>query len=439
MMGIRSGLATFAAKAANQLAKHLPPMGVMVEANGTSYQTAYSMLGDNLNPSTFFQQAGRRTLMEQVREMDDADPELFGMMSTRRQAVLGFDRTITGEGPVADFVREVFAGFRNFDGTLFEMLASIPAGFSVSEVVWEPVDGKIVPIKLLPRYQDKFVFGKDWELKLQGSLVNEAVPVPPMKFLVTTYAGEYGNRYGSGIYQKVYWYWLFRKEAVRWWSMFTEKLVFPPMIGRLPKNNFAQDDADKLENFISGIRSNASVMLPEGFDIDLLEAEKSGTTTAYDSFIERMKSGMAIAILGQPGTTESGSVGSYARVCAQDQVRKDLMRSDISMLESVINDDLIKWIVDLNFPGVTEYPHWSINYQEKAPPQEQANVLEVLVRSGVKVPQAWAQEQFGIPVPQAGEETLSMTQFTSPLSGAMTFSERQFEAERTAFLREVKR
>jgi phage gp29-like protein len=417
--------------------KEKPVTGECEAAKGEDIFSYFnSVHQDPVNPNDFWEKEKSRTMIEQVRAMDEADPRLWGMMDTRKQAVIGLDRQITGEGKEADFVREVFKGIKNFSDIIMQMMDAIPCGFSPVEIIWNYLGGKVVIEDLKPRCPDKFFFDADWKLRLSLGAKTDGELMPEKKFLVFSWRSRYGNRYGEALYQKIYWYWYIAKNITKFWSIFSEKHGSPTVIGKLPKGNANPDDVAAVKSFVKNIKNHAGITLPDGFAVELLEAQRSGSIDTFERFAKWLENGMAIAILGQTGTTESSDSGSYAKVAAQDIVRQDIIKADITFLESVINDYLIRWLVDYNFENVKDYPKWHIIYDEKPDIKMLADVTSILVNAGDdQIPLSWIHKKVGIPEVEEGEPVFSR----APAPAVPTFAEFQFRRDQEIFLKEARK
>lgn len=392
---------------------------------------------DQINPNDFFQNEGGRTLVEQSQIMKTTDPHLSGVLMTRKLAILGLKREIQGEGPIADFVRDIFKNLKNFDWTLYEMMAAIASGFSVTEVVWDLLQIKgatrIIPVKLKPHNQDYFHFDRDWTLYVKDAKGEKTFyPDEMRKFMIFTYMGEYGSRFGCGKLQEIYWYWYFKKNSMKFWGIFTERFAAPVMIAHYPSDATAEDKI-KVDTFIKNFKNSQGLQVPEGFIFDLLEATRSGSVDSYKTFMEYLDAGISKAILGQTLTTEPGRSGSYSLGQIHNLVRGDILKSDITFLETLINDSLVRWIVDFNFPGpIDDYPKWSINVDNSYDPIALAPVIKSLVDSGHnRIPLSWINKIYGIPELNEGEAVLQ----PSPAQTATQFFS---ELEREAYRKSLK-
>jgi hypothetical protein len=110
---------------------------------------------------------------------------------------------------------------------------------------------------------------------------------------------------------------------------------------------------------------DAVIVLPEGFDLKLVEA-KANTKQIYEAQIEMANNAIAIAIRGGNLTT-SHEGGSRAAIEGQerrgDQVK---LRFDASTLGATIHDQSLKWWAEFNFGDskLAPWPEWPVEEDE---------------------------------------------------------------------------
>ena len=369
------------------------------------------------NPNDFFGKSDS-DIVEQIRHMDNTNPTLYGLFQTRKLSLLALKREIIGEGQEADFVRANFAGIPKFHNKFNQILNAIKCGVSITEIIWDEwKGGKWGIYDLLPRYQGKFIFSRskspkiyEDELKLLTSdKSEEGIALNPYKFAVMTYDEEYGNRYGNALYQKIYWPWFFIKNADKFWSIYTERFAGP-----IPKfsseGKIDTEDEEKLTYFIKHVKSASGIILPNGIAMELLQAAQGGAEN-YKEFINHHREEIAIGVIGQPSTVQSGGTGSYARDKVRENItRKDILGADIKLSETFFNDEIIKHMIDLNFANITDYPKWRIN---KGIIEDFDIMIDVIVKLhnlGVPITKNYIYETFGMPIPGEDDDLLPAPQ-----------------------------
>jgi phage gp29-like protein len=138
--------------------------------------------------------------------------------------------------------------------------------------------------------------------------------------------------------------------------------------------------------------------------VELMEASRGGTVT-YESLCDYMDRQISKAVLGQTLTTEvsSGGGGSYAASKTHDEVRQDIKVADAGMIAECLNDTLIKWLVNYNFAGVTDYPKMAHITENEFVLKELAERDEILTtKIGVQVDANYWYTTYKLPVPEGG-------------------------------------
>lgn len=372
---------------------------------------------DNQDPVVLYESNGKG-----LKLYDDVDRDAHAgsVLQTRYLAVIGKEwliepaggkskkgrrPVVTREQLIANFVEKALYAI-NFDQARQEILQAILYGFYPAEIMWKytVIDGRtaIVPARILGKHPKRFTFALDRSLRLLTPNNQwDGEPVPDRKFIVFTY-GSSDDPYGKGLGQKLWWPVWFKKNGIKFWAVFLEKFGMPTGVGKYPPGT-VKEQQDKLLSAIGAIHSETGIAIPDNMIIDLLEATRSGKVT-YESFPEYMDRQISKAVLGQTASTE-GTPGKLGNEEVQGEVRADILKADADLLCECLNNSLIKWIVDFNFPGVTEYPHIWIRTKEEGDLKPLADRDETLVNKiGLPVGKKYFYEKYGIPEPVEGED-----------------------------------
>jgi phage gp29-like protein len=318
---------------------------------------------------------------------------------------------------VADYVSSVLENC-NFDQARQELLKAILYGFYNLETIWKVENGNLVISKFIGKHPRRFVFTPERELHLltlQDMIVGEALP--PRKFITFTY-GDSDNPYGRGLGQRIWWPVWFKKNGIKFWMIFLEKFGMPTVKGKYPSGT---DKAmqDRLMEAIETIQTDTGIKIPDTMDIEFLEAARAGTVS-YEQLCGYMDKQISKAVLGQTASSE-GTPGKLGNEKSQEDVRQEILEADADLLDGCLNDNLIKWIVDLNFPGVIAYPKVK-TYAHAKPDLTAQSVIDktLIVDIGLPVTKSYLYETYGIPVPQEGDDLVTITLKTpqAPLSDA---------------------
>ena len=347
-------------------------------------------------------------LQQRVLAVVGKEWEIIPARSARKS---GRPASTTQEQVVADYVSEVLENC-NFDQARQEILKAVLYGFYCVEIMWSTGDRPVPPTartisikKLIGKHPRRFLFTPERELRLL-TLQNmvEGETLPERKFITFTY-GDSDNPYGRGLGQRLWWPVWFKKNGVKFWIVFLEKFGMPTVKGKYPPGA-TPEQQQKLMDAIESIQSDTGIKIPDSMDIEFLEASRAGTVT-HEQLCDYMDRQISKAVLGQTASTE-GTPGKLGNEKAQGDVRQEIIEADADLLDGCLNDTLIPWIVDYNFPGVTEYP--KIKTYAAAKPDLSAQSLidkTLVVDIGLPIGTAYFYETYGIPEPEAGEELVN--------------------------------
>lgn len=388
-----------------------PPKPAKGEIAGSKDDIYRAYVGKILtNPDQVLRKESKAGL-DLYREMMDKDAQISSLMQTRVNGVVSKNWDInpaseeTRDVEIADFVRSALDNI-DFEGDMKDLLQAIGLGYYPSEVMWRPPGEKVAIEDIRGRNPRRFTFDIDGKMRLltRGNMVN-GIELPERKFLVHTFDPRDEDPYGTAVMRKCYWPWWFKKNAIKFAVIFAEKFGMPTVKGIYPPGA----DADSLLDILKAIQQETALVVPEGTEIDLLEAQRRGTVDIYKFLIEEFANAeLAKAILGQTLTSSEGRHGTQALGSVHWQVRQDILEGDAKSLMGVINNQLISWLVDFNFTGIDKYPSLKIEYEEPEDLQALAERDSTLVKDiGLPLARKYFYERYGLPEPEEGEELVS--------------------------------
>lgn len=343
------------------------------------------------------------------------DPQIAATLQTRTKSVIGKEWKVTpatdkrNDVKVADFVTNVLLGF-NFDYAREALLTGLFFGFKPSEIMWEYSEGIIIVKEIIPCSCRQFAFDVDGKLRLltMESMFDGEL-LPDKKFIVFRNPSIDSNPYGSPIASKLYWYWWFKKNVIKFWMMYADKYAFPTVMAKYPQevNDNEQDDLlYKLET----IQQDSTIVLPENINVEFLEASRQSSTNTYESICTYMDNAIAKVILGQTLTTEIGKTGSYAASKTHNEVRHDILKADADLLCHTLNETVVKWLVDFNFANVKKYPQIWIETEEQETLKEFAERDKMLFDLGLPLSKQYLYDKYGITPPEDDDDVLVVSQ-----------------------------
>lgn len=308
---------------------------------------------------------------------------------------------------IAEYVRQVLKAI-NLDAYRRSSLSGLVLGFKPCEIMWEYSEGDVFISRIIPRASRRFVFDLKGNLRLltRANMV-EGEEVPDRKFQVFVNPSDNGSPYGDGLGRLLYWPVWFKKNAIKFWMIFADKFGSPTAIGKYPSGT-TREQQDALLNALEAIQQESAIKIPDNMVIELLEAARQGSVNTYESLCEFMDKQIAMVVLGHTGSSES-TPGKLGAEDMAKEVRDDIVKADADLLCETENNQLVRWIVDYNFPvvGRNQYPKVWIRTEQEEDLKELAERDRIIaVDIGVPVPRKYFYDTYGIPAPQEGEETV---------------------------------
>lgn len=350
-----------------------------IKRDHTLYLQAYT--GTYLNPDDVLQGRGRGRY--QAYEDLKKDGHTYSVLNKRYLQVVSREWKVEAasssraDKKAADMVRYHLTHLAarvededivavGFDALCYNLLDAILKGYKPAEILWGEDGSEIFPAQVKTRNQERFPFGVSdrtgkWEMRMftPEDMVN-GVPVQflyPRKFFVHSFGAVDDNPYGVGIGRTLWWNVFFKKQDIKFWLQFIDKFASPTAIGKYPKGATQEQKATLLKA-LNAIATDAGVAVPEGMEILLLEASRSGSISCYEGLAKYMDSEISKAVLGETLSTEVGDTGSYAAAQTHDKVRMQLAKADADLLSDTLNRTLIKWITEYNFPNAKPPRLW---------------------------------------------------------------------------------
>ena len=341
------------------------------------------------------------------------DDQVGSNLNTRKLAVVGREWDVEPasgkrrDGKVAELVKQVLLAC-NYDDARRSLLTGIVMGFKPAEIMWEYSEGQVWIREIIGKAPRRFTFGLDRRLRLLTPadwVTGEEAP--ERKFVVYVNPSDNGSPFGDGLGRLLYWPVWFKKNAIKFWMIFADKFGSPTVLGKYPPGT-PKEQQDALLAAIDTIQQESAIKIPNTLEIGFLEATRSGNATSYENLCKFMNAAISKVLLGQTLTTEIGSVGSLAASQTHEEVRGDYIKADADSLCAALNRQLVRWIVDYNFPGVTDYPKvWIRTDPEKDLKALAERDRTIIVDMGVPVAASYIYGAYGIPAPVEGERLIT--------------------------------
>ncbi len=229
------------------------------------------------------------------------------------------------------------------------MMYGIFYGFAVAESMWGRDSRHIILDNIKVRNRARFGYDGSARLRMKTFSEPEGELMPNKKFWTFTTGGDHDDEpYGIGLGHWLYWPTFFKRNGLKYWLIFLEKFGQPTTKGTYPRNALPEE-RQRLLHALSAVNTDAGIAIPEGMEIELLEAARSGSAD-YESLYDRMDRAIAKVCLGQVASSE-GTPGKLGNDDLQGDVRTDLVKADADLICESFNRSIGRWLTEYNWPG----------------------------------------------------------------------------------------
>jgi phage gp29-like protein len=252
-------------------------------------------------------------------------------------------------------VKDVFAKL-DLQAIIRNILDAPLYGFQVLEIIWEKKEGKYIPKKIEARPQEYFDIGGDGNMYFRSPGGGEAQSLPEYKFLAAVYEQSAARPYGESLLAKCFWPVTFKSGSMRFWVNYIEKFGMPFVVAQYQRGA-SQEEIMNLAELLSEMADESVAVTPEDITITMHDTNKANSAELFHLLIRHCNSEISKALLSQTLTTELDG-GSLAAAETHYKVREEIIHSDISLVERILND-LIGMLINLNFGDIAQ-PIFSI-------------------------------------------------------------------------------
>jgi len=330
------------------------------------------------------------------------DAHVFSVVQSRMASVLSKEWILTPGGTgradkkAHDFAKEVLESL-DMHAMITHILEALFWGFSVQEKMFA-TDGSYITIERIEdKPQRRFVFNTAGELRLLTTTdASDGEEIPIEKFVLSRHRATYDQPYGDALYAKCFWPYTFKHSGIKFWVIFVEKYGMPWIIGKHPRG-ISSDERTALLDRLEAAVQDAVMAICNDETVEFKDTgAKEQSSRIYDDLTHFCNKEISKVILGQTLTTEvSKEGGSYAASKTHEGVREDIGDLDKKLAASVINEQIIRHLVSLNFSGAAA-PVYDF-FEEEAVKKELAERDKDLVEQGVRFKKHYYTRVYNIP------------------------------------------
>ena len=286
------------------------------------------------------------------------DDQVHSLLEQRQDALIAAEWEVVPGGEdsrdreAADFLRGQLMAL-NWDAITRRMHKGVLYGYSVAECIFGMDGNKITLDAVKVRKPWRFGFDKDGGLKLRVNA--QTLLMPERKFWIAVWgADDDDSPYGQGLGHALWWPVYLKRNGAKFWAAYLDKFGSPSVKSKYPAGATEKEKATALEA-AKAFRNESAVAVPEGFDVELIEAAKN-SGGSYEEFLKYWDGAIAKIILSQTGTTQQGQYSGTAEVL--NDVKSELVKADADLLCESFNDTVAAWLTEWNFPGAKTPQVW---------------------------------------------------------------------------------
>ncbi len=316
-------------------------------------------------------------------------------------------------------------------GTIRDILDAWFRGCSVSEIIWETVDDKAAGTIMTPSctywvYPVCYAFTSDNVIGMMPPTISkggtwpfssttnvptnqaQVIPFPDNKFLISVHKTKSGSPLSGPLLVPLCWWWCAANFSSDWLLNLAQVFGLP-FRWTTYAAGAPQETINAICNMLQNMGSNAWAAFPEGTTMELIDSNKSGSDhSPQGELLDRADRYARNLILGQTmtgshGTTGKGGGQAFGEVEAD--VKSDRIDAAGSFVAEIINNQLIKFVLQLNYGDTEEMPRVKF-LEDDVAGLPQAQTYKTLADAGTEIGVDHIRKVFDIPEPAEGEETI---------------------------------
>jgi phage gp29-like protein len=271
-----------------------------------------------------------------------------------------------------------------FDAFIRGMCESIILGIGIGEICWMRQGDYIVPSEIKIRDPRRFLFVLNEDGTIAPRLMTVESPVEgiplPLRSMVIHRHWAYSNfmdPYGTGLGRQLYSLVEFRRTLMAFWLQYADKHTTPTAVGKFSLGT-PDEEVQSLFTALQRLGQETAIVIPDEMDISWLESQ--GRSEVYEKLIEYVDQQISFVLNGENTVgQETGNVGSYARDQISDSVRMRKAKAFSEELDETLNATLIRWIVELNYPGAA-IPRLRRNFDDLEQRDDPVKIVQMLTQ-----------------------------------------------------------
>lgn len=371
--------------------------------------------------ASLFQSAERGNLDDLIElndQMEARDAHLHGVAATRRSALTALDWDIRpaemaedrgAADEAAAFVRETITSLKSddpgqsIDRTFAHLATAIGPNIAVTELLWDGPN--LVETVDVPgtRLRASLDFGNTVLVATDDSPSGVPIADLPHKFIVHVPNSKAGWPWSATLTQAQAYCFLVKWYVIRDWASFSEIFGMPFRAAKVAPDA-TPDERSVVKDMLANMGSEGWGLFTDSVDLQFIESNRG--VQPYEALIAWTEKKQSILYLGQTLTTEVGPSGSFAAAKVHENVRTDLLLSDIKAERRTVENQLFAPILKYRFPSrKMPVPEFRRRLYDREDAESQRLALEQLRMArelGLSIDEDTAYQRLNLPKPKAG-------------------------------------
>lgn len=296
-----------------------------------------------------------------------------------------------------------------FEEALDALVMARHTGLSVLELHWQQTPHGILPRSAWHLAGNHLAWNDDGtEIGLrQGDVVWR--PFDAHKFLVGAWRSRPGAPVATALLRALVPYWVGRTYGYQWLLRFAQ--IFGMPIRWANYDNSMPETGAQVAAMMQNLGTNSWAAFPAGVDVNLVEPKGNARDNPQIILQELADQACDLLILGQTlsGTSEATGLGSGTAEL-HGAVRREVIAGAAQFAADILNYQLVPSLIELNYGAEFDPAALPIvvpDMSSPADPKGEAERIEILARTGLRIPVKWVYEAQGIPEPEGDEEVLA--------------------------------
>lgn len=344
------------------------------------------------NPDDIWQKKGDYSIYEDMIQ----DDQVSVCLRLKKDLILGSGYEFISEG---DDQSEIIKDLENalnedcevpFMEQVEELLSAFEFGFSLTEKIFKVRDdGKLRLKALRTRHPNTWLLHQDPKgniTKYEQDTTAGRINVDPKSLIHYVNNRKFQNPYGMSDLRPCYNAWFTKRQVIKYFGIFLEKAASPIPVARYDKNAPAAA-VEAIFQALKRFQTKTALTIPKEIEVEFLEAKNAGEAYSKAIDIFNLFIGRALFIpdlLGISGSETSG--GSFS--LGKEQIKLFFLHiyRKRQTLEKVINDHIVKALIQYNFGNIENYPKFRFKALDESEAMEAGKIWLDAVKSRVFKP-----------------------------------------------------